>query len=118
MGKGEEEEGEEELVKILQEMNLSQVFGQEQRGLGSGNVEETGQDISGQASGSSGQASAGHIGSGQIRAGESVTSPTGVLNTLHGGTSPLHVASACGHAELVRILLQFGADPTLRYMWN
>lgn len=120
MGKGEGEEGEEDLEKVLQDMNLSQVYGQEQRDLGSGSVEQTitGQDCSGQASGSSGQASSGHTGSGQARVGESMTPPAGVLNMLHGGTSPLHVASACGHAELVRTLLLFGADPTIRYEWN
>ena len=113
-GEGEGEEGEEDLVRLLQDMNLSQVYGQEQRELGPMSVEETpaGQDSS------SGQAGSSHTGSGQARAGEPVAPPAGVLNTLHGGTSLLHVASACGHAELVTVLLQFGADPTIRYEWN
>ena len=39
-----------------------------------------------------------------------------VLNKLYGGVSPLHVASEGGHSDLVKVLLEHGADPTLQYV--
>ena len=42
---------------------------------------------------------------------------SGVLNVLYGGASPLHVASEHGHASVVATLLEYGADPTLRWVW-
>ena len=37
-----------------------------------------------------------------------------VLNQLYGGVTPLHLASEHGHPDLVKLLLQHGADPTLK----
>lgn len=37
-----------------------------------------------------------------------------VLNQQYGGVTPLHLASEHGHPDLVKLLLQHGADPTLK----
>lgn len=51
--------------------------------------------------------------------GQELSQPSNdVLNILYGGVSPLHVASEHGHSTLVALLLDYGANPTLRYVWN
>jgi ankyrin repeat protein len=35
-----------------------------------------------------------------------------------GGETPLHAAARNGDAELIKSLLSFGADPSLRDKWN
>ena len=37
-----------------------------------------------------------------------------VLNTLHSGQTMLHIAVQYGHANVVQVLLQYGADPAIK----
>ena len=37
-----------------------------------------------------------------------------LLNQLYGGRTALHTAAESGRAEVVRLLLQYGADPAIR----
>lgn len=39
---------------------------------------------------------------------------TAVLNSIQGGQTMLHVAAQSGQANVVHVLLQYGADPTIR----
>ena len=38
-----------------------------------------------------------------------------LLNQQYGGKTALHTASERGQADVVRLLLQYGADPAIRY---
>ena len=119
--------GEEaELEGVLQSLGLSQLYCRElavERALGdqpselqtmsrsvSGQVES-----SGQTSGQETRQETGQVDTREASPSVIVTSSPHVLNMLHGGASPLHVASERGHAALVRVLLHYGADPTTRY---
>ena len=86
----------EEVEELLRDLDLSP--------LGTSNDAAIPEDQSGQV----------HV-SGQTLGQESlpVTAPD-ILNVLYGGASPLHIASEHGHATLVGLLLQYGADPTIR----
>ena len=103
---GEGVRSEEVLENILKDMKLSLLFCQHRNKFPSVEEAKSGQMCSGQTS--SGQNDSGHcVSRHEIEAAV-------VLNTLYSGTSPLHIASACGHAELVTVLLHYGADPTTR----
>lgn len=39
---------------------------------------------------------------------------TAILNSIQGGQTMLHVAAQSGQANVVHVLLQYGADPTIR----
>ena len=115
--------GEEaELEGVLQSLSLSRLYCREvavERALGDqpSELQTTSRSVSGQVE-SSGQTSGqetGQVDTREASLSVIVTSSPHVLNTLHGGASPLHVASERGHAALVRVLLHYGADPTTRY---
>ena len=101
---GEGVKAEEVLVNILKDLKLSPVYYQDLNNSAAVEQANSGHVCPGQTS--SGQDDSGRCASGHEAAV--------VLNTLYSGTSALHIASACGHAELVAVLLQYGADPTIR----
>ena len=55
--------------------------------------------------------------------GSAESSPQGqslpeLLNQLYDGKTALHMASESGRPDVVRLLLQYGADPATRYAWR
>lgn len=88
------EEGDEEVLAVLQSLGLHQVYAPDP---------VTEQDCVHQA------------GSGQSEVSVCSLGQENPLNVLYGGVSPLHVASEYGNTETVKLLLHYGANPTLRY---
>ena len=102
------EEG--EMETLLHGLGLSQLYGSESVA----DVLECDCTQQTACSSDSGQLEISGHESGQENTRRPVTSDA--LNVLYGGVSPLHIASEHGHAVLVEVLLNYGANPTIRYV--